>query len=316
VTPARVLALDVGKTGCRAALFVGGARTAEASSSGAVGLADPDGVARAMAAIAEATEGWGNVDVVTGGFAGLGQGRQRAPALAAAMATRFDTDRVLLTTDMAIAHAGALDGAPGAVLAAGTGAIAMAIAPDGSSHTVDGWGYLLGDEGSGYAIGRAGLAAALHAHDGRRGGSTRLRRLATARFGSLDGLPNLVFAAANPPGLVGGFAREVADAAHAGDEVARLIWADAGRALAGTAAAALTALSNGSSTLACTGGLFDAGALLTGPFDAELAALAPGVSRCAAVGDALHGAFLLHSRPDLPHQRLLVPTEPEVGGTS
>jgi N-acetylglucosamine kinase-like BadF-type ATPase len=297
-------------------LFVDGTRTAEASSSGAVGLANTDGVASAMAAIAEATDGWGSVDAICGGLAGLGQGRERAPALATELAARFGTDRVLLTTDMAIAHAGALGGAPGAVLAAGTGAIAMAIAPDGSIHTVDGWGYLLGDEGSGYAIGRAGLAAALHAHDGRSDGSTRLRRLATARFGSLNGLPSLVFAAANPPGLIGGFARDVAEAAHAGDEVARRIWVDAGRALAATAAAALATLSNGSSTLACTGGLFEVGALLGDPFDAELAALAPGVSRSPALGDALSGAFLLHARPDLPHRRLLIPTEPEAGATS
>ncbi|WP_051579504.1 N-acetylglucosamine kinase [Pseudonocardia acaciae] len=303
----RVLALDVGKTGSRAALFVDGVRTEEATGTGALGLAEADGVARAMAAITGVTEGWGGVDAVTAGLAGLGRGRDKAPALAAALTERFGTEKILLTGDMAIAHAGALGGEPGAVLAAGTGAIAMSITPDGRSHTVDGWGYLLGDNGSAYAIGKAGLEAALRAHDGRRGGSTRLRRLATARYGQLEGMPTLVFAAESPPQLMGGFARDVAEAARAGDEVAGRIWADAARALAETAAAALAALAGspgGSATLACTGGLFDVGTLLTDPFDRELAALAPGVPRSEVRGDALEGAYLLHARPDLPHPRL------------
>ncbi|MBO0872448.1 MAG: hypothetical protein J2P19_03545 [Pseudonocardia sp.] len=309
MTPARVLALDVGKTGCRAALFVDGARTEEASGGGAIGLAEADGVARAMAAITEVTEGWGSVDAVAAGLAGLGRGRDRAPALAAALTARFGTDRVLLTSDMTIAHAGALGGAAGAVLAAGTGAVAMAVAPDGRAHTVDGWGYLLGDEGSGYAVGKAGLEAALRAYDGRAGGSTRLRRLATARFGPLEGLPTLMFAADNPPQLIGGFALDVAEAARAGDPTARRIWVDAARALARTAVAALAALPTGITALACTGGLLEAGELLTVPLDAELTALAPGTTRRAPRGDALDGAFLLNQRPELPHRRLVVPGE-------
>ena len=298
-----VLAIDLGKTGCRAVLFTDGVRGGEVCGPGAVGLADIGGVARAMHAITAATRGWAAVDAVGAGLAGLRGVGARASELAAALTARFGTDQIVLTDDMTTSHAGALGGAPGAVLAAGTGSVALGVTPSGDSHYVDGWGYLLGDDGSGFAVGRAGLRSALCAHDGR-GGSAALHARATARFGNLEGLPSVVHGSDNPPGCIAAFARDVAEAAHAGDPVARGIWADAGRALARTAAAAL---SGGSvaTAFACTGGLMQVGDLLTEPLDAQLARLAPGVRRRAPLGDALDGAHLLLTRPDLPHRTQL-----------
>lgn len=58
------------------------------------------------------------------------------------------------------------------VLVAGTGSIAMLYKRDGSQFQriarVGGWGHLLGDEGSGYAIGREGLRKALRETDMHR----------------------------------------------------------------------------------------------------------------------------------------------------
>ncbi|QYJ16824.1 N-acetylmuramic acid/N-acetylglucosamine kinase [Rubrobacter xylanophilus DSM 9941] len=65
---------------------------------------------------------------------------------------------------------------PGVVLVCGTGSIAVAYAPDGTAHRSGGHGYLLGDEGSGYWIGREAVRAALRAADGR-GEPTRLEEL-------------------------------------------------------------------------------------------------------------------------------------------
>lgn len=56
---------------------------------------------------------------------------------------------------------------------AGTGSIVFGRSATGATARVGGWGYLLGDEGSGYDIARRGLQAALYAADGR-GESTRL----------------------------------------------------------------------------------------------------------------------------------------------
>lgn len=58
-------------------------------------------------------------------------------------------------------------GKPGIVLIAGTGSIAYAVTREGERHRVGGWGYLVGDEGSGYDLGRKAVAAVLRAYDGR-----------------------------------------------------------------------------------------------------------------------------------------------------
>jgi N-acetylglucosamine kinase-like BadF-type ATPase len=58
-----------------------------------------------------------------------------------------------LSSDYEIALVGALGQRHGLLILAGTGSAAYGRAPDGRSARVGGWGYLLGDEGSGYWIG-------------------------------------------------------------------------------------------------------------------------------------------------------------------
>lgn len=71
-----------------------------------------------------------------------------------------------LLGDHEIALAGAIDG-PGAVLIAGTGAVCLGRDGQGRAFRVGGCGYLIDDGGSGYAIGRDILAAAVRSMDGR-----------------------------------------------------------------------------------------------------------------------------------------------------
>ena len=68
--------------------------------------------------------------------------------------------------DQEIALEGAVQG-HGAVLIAGTGAICFGRDPAGNRFRVGGYGYLIDDGGSGYAIGRDILAATARAVDGR-----------------------------------------------------------------------------------------------------------------------------------------------------
>ena len=71
-----------------------------------------------------------------------------------------------LLGDQEIALSGAVDG-PGAVLIAGTGAILFGRDAAGNTFRAGGYGYLIDDGGSGYAIGRDILSAVARAHDGR-----------------------------------------------------------------------------------------------------------------------------------------------------
>lgn len=79
-----------------------------------------------------------------------------------------DSLRISISHDGVNAIEGALGGEGGLLFIAGTGSGVMARAK--KNHTqidhVGGWGYLIGDEGSGYSIGRRGMAAVGHAFDG------------------------------------------------------------------------------------------------------------------------------------------------------
>ena len=90
--------------------------------------------------------------------------------------------KVLVVNDALIAlEAGAPDG-PGVVIIAGTGSIAYGRNERNQSARAGGWGYMLGDEGSGYWIGRAALRAVLREAD-RRGPATLLTGLLLNYYG-------------------------------------------------------------------------------------------------------------------------------------
>ena len=82
-------------------------------------------------------------------------------------------DRVQVVHDaMAVLAAGTTAGW-GVALIAGTGSFAFATSPTGTWKRTGGWGYLFGDEGSGFFLGLAALRAISSAVDGR-GPATQL----------------------------------------------------------------------------------------------------------------------------------------------
>lgn len=257
-----ILAVDLGKSSCVAA--AGGRR---AEGAGAPGLAVPGGVRAAERAILATALELGPVDEAIVGAAGALAAPDAARALGDALLTSLRTDRVAVTSDAVIAHAGALDGKPGIVLIVGTGVVALAIGADGALRTADGWGPWLGDEGGGAWIGAAGLRAALRAHDGR-GRSTTLLDAARARFGAPETWPARLADAA----AVASFAPDVL---AADDATAREIVSAAAEALAATARAA------GAGPVAMIGGL------------AHFEALREHLDLIPAAGDALDGALRL-----------------------
>ena len=72
-----------------------------------------------------------------------------------------------LTHDAHIALVGGTEKQEGVIVISGTGAIVYGINADGKEARASGWGYLLGDEGSGYDIAIRGLRAVVRAADGR-----------------------------------------------------------------------------------------------------------------------------------------------------
>lgn len=86
------------------------------------------------------------------------------------------SENIRLTNDAELVLA-ALDDAVGVAVIAGTGSIAVGCAANGTTARAGGWGHLIGDEGSGYDIGRQGLQAAAQAADGRGPHTVLLERL-------------------------------------------------------------------------------------------------------------------------------------------
>lgn len=75
--------------------------------------------------------------------------------------------KVAASSDYEIALVGAHGERHGALVLAGTGSLAYGVNQAGESWLAGGWGYLLGDEGSGYWLGIQGLRAAARMADGR-----------------------------------------------------------------------------------------------------------------------------------------------------
>lgn len=75
------------------------------------------------------------------------------------------TAKILPSSDHEIALVGALGKREGILLLAGTGSVAYGVNPAGEQVQIGGWGYLIGDEGSGYKIGLQALRIVTYEHD-------------------------------------------------------------------------------------------------------------------------------------------------------
>ncbi|GAA5064425.1 BadF/BadG/BcrA/BcrD ATPase family protein [Nocardia callitridis] len=300
-----VLAVDLGKTGCRGSLRVDGEQAVLVEAEGAPGLANTGGVAAAARAVRTVID---RIAARTGdltvsvGAAGAASAPDAARQLARELGEIEGVRQVAVTSDAVTAHAGALGGACGVVLAMGTGVVATAIDTAGNFTRVDGWGPLLGDEGSGGWIGLEGLRAVLRAHDGR-GPVTELTGKVGERYRvSVDELPRYLGAQASPASVAARFAPTVA-ACAATDAVAAHITATAGQALARTV---LTAIERAGLPrpvpYAIVGGLVGLGAALLDPLDT---ATAGAVERRTPFGDPIDGAALLALDPTTVFEPLL-----------
>lgn len=98
--------------------------------------------------------------------------------------------RTVVVNDALIALVAGVGDEPGVVIIAGTGSIAYGINAQGYAARSGGWGYVLGDEGSGFWIGREALMAVVREADGR-GPRTRLTPLVLEHF-TLEQVSGLV----------------------------------------------------------------------------------------------------------------------------
>lgn len=231
-----IIALDIGGTGSRAA--VRGDHEIIVSGPG-VDLADGYvAYETALDALAKLIGIHEPVAAVVMGAAGL-MARGDAAKVAADLGRRWMAERLVVASDAVTSLVGAWDMAGGAVVAAGTGVVALGTDLANSWKRADGWGPWVGDRGGGAWIGAQGIDAALRQADGRRGGSSWLRDAAHSRYGTLADLPTVLRRTSYPAAVLAGFVPDVVRAAETGDEVAKRILTDAATHLSEAASAVL-----------------------------------------------------------------------------
>ncbi|MGE5672344.1 MAG: BadF/BadG/BcrA/BcrD ATPase family protein [Mycobacterium leprae] len=209
---------------------------------------------------------------------------------------------VQLDSNAAATLAGATGGEPGVVVIADTGAIAYGENAQGNRFHAGGYGPILGDEGSGYDIGRNALTAALRAEDGR-GPATLLTDRVKQRF-MLEQIADLVsLVYGNPPPVgrseVAGLVSLVIDAARENDAVAREILRQAGRELGNATVAVLRGLAWDNTavvTVSGSGSVFAAGAHLSASMEQAIRSSYPEAHMCQPKHTPAYGAVLLALR--------------------
>ena len=170
--------------------------------------------------------------------------------------TGFD-GKLLLRSDSEIALRGAVDG-PGCILIAGTGSIGFGMNEAGETARVGGFGHLIDDEGSGYALGRDALSAAVRTLDGRM--DAALLRDGVLRFiGGRDtgDILNYVYYQNRGKAAVAALSRVTVECAVQGDETALAILRRGAQELRGIVEALARRLRMEKPRLALLGGLLD-----------------------------------------------------------
>jgi N-acetylglucosamine kinase-like BadF-type ATPase len=151
--------------------------------------------------------------------------------------------RVLVVNDALIGLvAGARDD-PGIAINAGTGSIVYGRNAAFEAARAGGWGHMIGDEGSGYWIGRESLAAVMRAFDGR-GPATRLTAEILSHFNVDDEsrLPRIVYDREQPRVSVAALGPIIQRVADQGDAVAGRILEHAAEELVLAASSVATRL--------------------------------------------------------------------------
>lgn len=238
------------------------------------------------------------LDSVVAGLTGAGrpgdQERMRQGLLAEATRRGRALRHARIDSDARIALEGAMAGEPGVIVIAGTGSIVFGKDANGTVHRSGGWGRIIGDEGSGYAIGRE-LFRAVAASLDDRSSKTMLPRLLKESFG-LGSQETIITALYRENFDVASVAPVVTEAARKGDVVAREILSQAARDLVGVIAPVVAKIRGRSRRpvpVAFIGSVLTAKNSYSSRVRSLLPRTVPGARVRPALAPPVHGAVLL-----------------------
>jgi glucosamine kinase len=218
-----VLGIDGGGTSCRAALATADGRIIGRARSGAANIrTDLTGARQSIVEAARLAflDAGKDPDLMAQTPAVLGLAGSNVGTYRQQLEAILPFQRNVVKSDALIALEGAVGAGDGAIVVLGTGSAYMA-RRDGEIRAVGGWGFLVGDQGSGARLGRDLLEETLLGYDGISQASDLTRAvLAVFRNEPRD---LVEFTTMAKPGDFGGFAPMVFEHAAKGDPVAENI---------------------------------------------------------------------------------------------
>ena len=214
----RILAVDGGQSGIRVFDSESGVTTELPGVSRLEG--DP------LATIVESLRQWGESeqisppDTVVLGLSTVPNLQHNGESFARRVAEALTAGRVVVTDDAVTHHASVFRGEPGVALAIGTGVACTVVDGSGRFHSVSGYGFLLGDDGGAFWIGREVIRRVLDSRADNRPGV--LRDLVHSSWGSLEELPATIHSLERPVNAIAQLAPTVLEVAEH-DDLARTV---------------------------------------------------------------------------------------------
>lgn len=203
---------------------------------------------------------------------------------------------VSLAHDSITGYLGALGTQNGVVTAVGTGVVTLGVG-DTEMVRIDGWGNLIGDAGSAYWIGRAGLEAGMRVYDGRIASSSLLSLL-TENFSHPEEAYIELQTSNDRVAWIASFAQRVIELAEADDEARRIV-NGAGQELAlsaVTAAERVGLLDSDSPRFSWVGNVMKA-EMLKDAFVSAVVKAIPHAQFVTALAEPIDGVALLSALP-------------------
>ncbi|OGB62980.1 MAG: hypothetical protein A2Y94_09600 [Caldithrix sp. RBG_13_44_9] len=154
-------------------------------------------------------------------FAFAGAGRPEEKKTAHELIRALGVRNFSVMTDAEVLYYAIFGEDPGILISAGTGSICLVKTPDQKYQQIGGWGYLLGDEGSGFDIGRKAIKTALEEVTVKHNFSNFTSKLLS--FYGLEHPENLIsiiYSSVNPPRLIASCAKMVCQLAEMGEPLA------------------------------------------------------------------------------------------------
>ncbi|HUA09998.1 MAG TPA: BadF/BadG/BcrA/BcrD ATPase family protein [Candidatus Acidoferrales bacterium] len=289
--------VDAGGSSILCAIDRDGAAGSAHGDAANVRTAGVDCAAQRIAATVRGALHGGVFDALVVGAAGAGQ-PEVARALENALRAHFEAGAIAVYDDAEIALRAAVPHGDGIVLIAGTGSIACAKV-DAVAYRAGGYGYMLGDEGSGFSLARAALAQMLRWYDGRAAHSELFDAIA-ARL-QVDGAQALldrIYGEPDRVAQVAAIAPLVLDRAGAGERVATKLVQGAAVELVDLvkAVVARAGIKTRELPLVLAGGLFAENSLLTYLVETRLLADLPLLQPVKSAPPPVQGALELARR--------------------